>query len=239
MRILPKVSADTKAAIAAGLIRSWIGTLRFRFSLGDPQAVPHLADGPTIYIFWHEMLLVPAYTHAGAARPLISRGRDGDVIDRVVQRFGGQAIRGATDHSGKNRGGRSALRAMIRSADRGHLAIPIDGPVGPRRQARPGTVALASHTGMPIVPIGIAPTRYMLLGPRSMPVAIPLPFCRAYVVAGPAIRIAAHLDRDARHAELHRVQTALDAAQLQAERLATGAATSAFLTLGQLRALRS
>ncbi len=238
MRIFPKVSADIKSWVGAGLIRGWMSTLRFRFIIDDDRTVPHLAPRPVIYVFWHEMLLLPAYTHTGVATPLISRGTDGDVIDRVVQRFGGRAIRGATDHSGKDRGGRAALRTMIRSGEAGHLAIPMDGPVGPRRVVGHGTVVLASHTGMPIVPIGMAVGAGLLVGPRAMPVTIPMPWTRAWMVAGKAIEVPPDLSRRDRGRHAARVQAGIDEVQARAERLAKGEAPAVSpLTLGEVRRL--
>ena len=90
MRIFPRVNVRTKARIAAGIVRLLVGSLRLRFVLDDPAAVPERLGRPGIYAFWHEMLLIPAFTHGGLISPLISRSPDGDMITEVVRLFGGE-----------------------------------------------------------------------------------------------------------------------------------------------------
>ena len=79
-------------------------------------------------------------------------------------------IRGST-----TRGGSTALLGLIRRTGGTHVVLTPDGPVGPRRRLKPGAVALAGMTGMPIVPIGVAcPTGLAgrELGPDDGPAAV-------------------------------------------------------------------
>ena len=111
-------------------------------------------DGRNIIIaFWHgQQLMMPLAYRGRQAQILISRHRDGELIYRIVKRFGFGAIRGST-----TRGGQGALRQLIRSGRRGvDLVITPDGPRGPRHVVQPGVVALAKVTGMPIIPLTFA-----------------------------------------------------------------------------------
>jgi lysophospholipid acyltransferase (LPLAT)-like uncharacterized protein len=89
-------------------------------------------------------------TYRGAeAHILISQHRDGELIHRIVSRFGFRSVRGST-----TRGGVMALRELIKLGRSGvDLVITPDGPKGPRHVAQIGAVQLAQATGLPIVPL--------------------------------------------------------------------------------------
>lgn len=178
------------AAAAALLIRLWMNTIRVRVASFDGR--PHPADpaeGRSIYAFWHETLLAPLATRP-LAQVLISRHTDGEVIAQICQRLGIGVIRGSTA-----RGGCQALLEMIRGSDAGlHLAITPDGPRGPRRELKPGVVMVASQSGLPIVPTGIAFVRAWRVGSWDR-FAIPLPFTTGVGVIGEPIYVPRDLDR--------------------------------------------
>ncbi len=222
MRLFPNVSTEFKSSVVARILRLWLGTHRYRFVVDDPSAGPNTAP-PSIYVFWHEMLLFPAFTHAdGAITPLISLSTDGELISQVVERLGGRVIRGATDRDRKDRGGSRALREMMRYGKDHHVAIPMDGPVGPRRKVSAGTIVLASRNGMPVVPMGIAPGLSVTVGPRRSPIHLPLLCCRVWYVSGKAVHIGPNLCKSGRDEAIQRVQAAMDDVQERAERFAAG-----------------
>ncbi|NLX04529.1 MAG: DUF374 domain-containing protein [Phycisphaerae bacterium] len=197
-------------------VSGWIGTLDLRFVADDPPSLPHRATRPYLYAFWHETLLVPLVTHADVAVPLISKSADGELATRVLARFGGVAVRGSTDHGRKDRGGREAFWEMTRLGTQQHLAVTVDGPVGPRRVASKGAVGIARRSRMPIVPAGIAFTRSWTVGPADRCLQIPIPFTRAFVVIGRPLDTA----RLSLEEGTQRLQQALDAVQTRAERIA-------------------
>jgi len=121
---------------------------------GSEQVDRLYQEGRNIIIaFWHgQQLMMPLAYRGRQAQILISRHRDGELICRIVKRFGFGAIRGST-----TRGGQEALRQLIRSGRRGiDLVITPDGPKGPKHNVQPGVVALAKVTGMPIIPLTFA-----------------------------------------------------------------------------------
>jgi lysophospholipid acyltransferase (LPLAT)-like uncharacterized protein len=80
---------------------------------------------------------------------LISQHQDGEIIARIISRFGHRAVRGSS-----TRGGALALRELIRLGRSGaDLVVTPDGPKGPRQVAKLGVVQLAKATGLPIVPL--------------------------------------------------------------------------------------
>lgn len=134
----------------AALIRLLGKTLRWRVRGGEQVDALHRAGRGMIIAFWHgQQLMMPLAYRGRLAYILISRHRDGEIIDRVIRRFGFQTVRGST-----TRGGASALRHMIRVGRGGaDVVVTPDGPKGPRHVAHVGVVQLAKATGMPIVPL--------------------------------------------------------------------------------------
>src|SRR5262249_38993092 len=165
--------------VVAWLVRLWFGTVPYHFRSIKEGVAPHDPQLSTryIYAFWHENLLVIAGRHRRRdIRVLISRHADGELIAEACRHLGFSLVRGST-----TRHAVEALRQMLRGGDSAHLAITPDGPRGPRRRVQPGIVYLASRTGMPIVPAGIAYDRPWRM--RSWDrFALPRPFSRAVCV---------------------------------------------------------
>jgi 3-deoxy-D-manno-octulosonic-acid transferase len=204
------------SAFVGMFVKGLFSTMRLRFVVDDPACVPHKRSMPGIYIFWHEMLLLPAYSHAKAFTTLVSQSHDGELAAEVLRRFGGNVIRGSTTH-----GRLEAFRQLCRQLSDHHIAIAADGPRGPARVVPVGVVRAASVTGKPIVPIGMAYEKCLMVGPQRARVGFPRPFSRAWMVAGSPVAIPpiSRLDRDDYRQQ---VQSAIDAVQARAERLAAG-----------------
>lgn len=177
------------ALFASWLLRLWMGTLRFRFASTD--ALFHPADTTVhrfIYAFWHECLLFPV-TMKTRVCSLISKSGDGELIARACLHLGIKVVRGSdTD------GGAEGLMGLWRHSRRCHLGITPDGPKGPRRRVKPGVITLASRTGLPILPCGIAYSRAWRM--RSWDrFLLPGPWSTGYCVVMPAVRVPRRLDR--------------------------------------------
>src|SRR5215831_4117259 len=109
--------------------------------------------GHVILAFWHaQQLMIPSGYRGTRAHVLISQHGDGEIIARIIARFGHQAVRGSS-----TRGGAGALRALIKLGRAGKdLVVTPDGPKGPRQVAKLGVVQLAKATGLPIVPLAFS-----------------------------------------------------------------------------------
>jgi lysophospholipid acyltransferase (LPLAT)-like uncharacterized protein len=178
------------ALLGSLLIRLWMSTLRYRIAIAG--STMHPADARTqrfIYAVWHESILVPTVFKT-KIRVLISQHADGELIARACRHLGFGVVRGSS-----TRGGSNALFELLRVSKHSHLLVTPDGPKGPRRQLALGMIFLASHTGLPIVPIGIGFSKAWRL-PSWDRFAIPLPWSTAMCVAAPPIHVPAHLDRN-------------------------------------------
>jgi hypothetical protein len=121
---------------------------------GGEHAEQLTAKGqPVIYAFWHAQQLMMPFAYRGrGAHVLISRHRDGELIQRIASRFGFEAVRGSS-----TRGGAVALRRLIRLGRTGtDLIVTPDGPKGPRQVVKMGVIQLAKVTQMPIIPVAFA-----------------------------------------------------------------------------------
>jgi lysophospholipid acyltransferase (LPLAT)-like uncharacterized protein len=103
-----------------------------------------------ILAFWHaQQLMIPFGYRGPGSHVLISQHRDGEIIARIIARFGHQAVRGSS-----TRGGAAALRELIRLGRSGRdVVVTPDGPKGPAQVAKMGVIQLARASGLPIVPL--------------------------------------------------------------------------------------
>lgn len=216
----------------SGWLRALHATMDMKIHVPSPETDPRRADRPTIFAFWHEMLMFPAYSHARLATVMVSNHRDGEFIAQVVRMMRGRSVRGST-----RRGGAAAARQMLRLAGLDHLAITPDGPRGPRRTAQPGVIYLASRSGMPIVPVGFAYSHARRANSWDR-MAVPWPFCRARSVSGQPIHVPPRLRRDDLADWAGRLERALNQAQQRAELLArTGQSAPDMLSGHRFRAV--
>src|SRR5262249_38968821 len=136
--------------VGAFLIRLFGRLLRIESVGHDYVEQRSREDRAIIIAFWHgRQLMMPLAYRGKEAHILISRHRDGELIQRIVARFGFHAVRGSS-----TRGGSTALRSMIRLGRAGKdLVVTPDGPKGPRQVVQMGVIHLARATGLPIVPL--------------------------------------------------------------------------------------
>ncbi len=164
-----------------------------------------------IHAFWHaRLLMMLRITRQWHGYMLISRHRDGGFISDTLNLCGVDTVRGST-----TRGGARAMLSMLRGVkhDNRHLGITPDGPKGPREVVQKGTIQLAMKSGLPVMPICWATSRYWRI--RSWDrFYIPKPFSRGVFVFGEPVFIGPHDDIDDAVA---RVQQGMDATQRRAD----------------------
>lgn len=125
------------------LVRSW------RVETDFPADWLARAQGGerVLLAFWHNRQ-IGFLRLAPLLRPvsvLVSQHGDGEIITRIMARFGIGAVRGSS-----TRGGTTALRKMVAATRETHMAVTPDGPVGPRYVVKDGIIALAALSGQPV-----------------------------------------------------------------------------------------
>lgn len=217
MRLSHPIAIKTVGLVFTPLFQGWMSTLNVRFKFLDPQNNPFHAARGSLFMVWHEGLLLPTYTHASRGIvALVSQHRDGELIAQILRMLRGKTIRGST-----TRGGAPALRAMMRQSGAGHLGITPDGPRGPRRVVQQGSVYLASRMGIQTLPIGVGFSRCWRM-PSWDRFAIPRAGSNAVMVIGKGISVPDGLDREQLEPYRQQVQLAMEQAQSLAEELAAG-----------------
>jgi lysophospholipid acyltransferase (LPLAT)-like uncharacterized protein len=162
-------------ALLLGLGRLWLRSLRVRWETEtDP---PQRA----IIVLWHEHLPIcmRAFSHRGID-VLISRSADGDWAAEACERFGYRVHRGSS-----TRGSMGGMRALARSLGRGNgsAGMALDGPRGPRRVAKTGSLWLSAQTLAPIIPVWVeAPKSFRLKSWDRC--VVPLPFSEVTLRVG-------------------------------------------------------
>jgi hypothetical protein len=197
--------------VARGLVRS----LRFEYRALGPTVMPPQPEPEprSIYLLWHETLLVPLTKYAcPAVSTLVSKHADGQLLAAIIEHLGLSVIFGST-----NRGGMQAVREIIRDVTGcRHLAITPDGPRGPRRVMQTGAVYIAAKTGMVLAPLGVA-FRNPWRAKSWDRFAIPKPCSHAKVVSGKTFAIPKKVRTEDLEAYASTVQVELDRLTLIAE----------------------
>ena len=141
---------------------------------------------------WHNNLVYFTYIlREFDITVLASRSRDGTNIGRVAAFFGiGVAWGSTADRAFEG------LRAIYRLLRGGkNVTVMPDGPLGPRYELKPGVVALARRTGVPIVPIAFSGASVIEF--RSWDrMKLPRPFSRVALYVGDPIWIAKDADEE-------------------------------------------
>lgn len=149
-------------------------------------------EGRSVIVsFWHaQQLMMPLAIPRLVAHVLISQHRDGELIRRIIARFGLDAVRGSS-----TRGGAEALRRMIRiGRSGGNLALTPDGPKGPRQIAKIGVIQLARATGAPIIPMAFGCSKKLFASWDRF--IMPYPFSRGIFLMGPPIWVSPDASAD-------------------------------------------
>lgn len=146
--------------------------------------------GGYILAFWHSRFVMMPYAYFDRRMVVLSSAhRDARRLAEVLACFGIRNVVGSS-----TRGGAAGLRGLIREARAGSdLGFTPDGPRGPRRRVKPGVVAAARFTGLPIVPVTYSATRGRRL--RSWDrTLIPLPFAKIVFRYGMPLRVPRDID---------------------------------------------
>jgi lysophospholipid acyltransferase (LPLAT)-like uncharacterized protein len=154
---------------------SWRVTLHF-----EDRALLELPE-PLVYVFWHGTQM--ALTRAPRRRTtsaLVSLSEDGALQSGVLRALGFRVVRGSS-----SRRGASGLKAIVRLLRSGQdAAFAVDGPRGPRGEAKPGAQIAARLARGACVPVGCAAERARVLEKAWDRFSVPLPFSRVIIWVG-------------------------------------------------------
>ncbi|SPD75886.1 conserved hypothetical protein [uncultured Desulfobacterium sp.] len=179
LRVLPPI-----VAMFIKLLMLSCRVIRVEGRQRETEAIEN-SCGAAIYVTWHQRMSYHFhYFGARHVTVMISQSRDGEYAARVAKWLGFKNVRGSS-----TRGGMDALRELagrIRHGDTGGMLA--DGPRGPARVAKIGSIILSRDTQAPLIPILWSTDRCWILNSwdRYM---IPKPFSRLVFYYGEPITV--------------------------------------------------
>lgn len=194
MRIWEKVLLKTVPPAAAFLIKHWCGTCRVVERIneeGERNAVK--ACNGAVYATWHQRMFY-FFEDFGNRHivMMISNSKDGDYANDVALRLGFLSVRGS-----RKKDGHKAMHQLIDLLRQGgHSAgMMVDGPEGPPRVLKMGTVIIARDTGKPIIPMMYGARRRFALISWDRYI-IPVPFTDIVIYHGSPIFVPPHASEE-------------------------------------------
>jgi lysophospholipid acyltransferase (LPLAT)-like uncharacterized protein len=162
--------------------------------------------------FWHELLVFGVYylwrlqKRGANIGFLVSPSADGELGAQLLGSYGIRPIRGSATRTGAQ-----AMQALY-SAIKKEGVCPAnspDGPKGPAREFKIGTILLAQLTQAPIVPIAYAADRAWRLKSWDR-LVVPKPFSRIKIVVGQPLYVDKKLSREAQEIARQKAEQALN-----------------------------
>jgi lysophospholipid acyltransferase (LPLAT)-like uncharacterized protein len=205
------------------LIRLIGPTLRVCFSR-EEGAQQTLDQRPTVASFWHACQIPAAYVFRDMGiRVMSSNSYDGEYMGRIVRKLGFVPVKGSSS--------RNAVRALLglrRALDEGWtVAFTLDGPRGPRYKVKPGPVALARASGVPMTMFHMAVDRAWVLNTWDR-LMIPKPFSRVLLRFGKLISVPADASDESLERYQQELQDSLDRVREFAEKNVSRVGTGEF-----------
>lgn len=162
-------------------IKFYQATLRVQFNISEATKDALITSTrPAVLLLWHDNLfLLPLLSHLRlerAATILISHSRDGEIPARIAEKFQNvQVIRV------KARLRHMAVKESIDVLEKNTLLIITpDGPRGPRRVIKQGSLFLATKTNADVFTFSWTASKCWHLSTWDR-FSIPLPFARVHV----------------------------------------------------------
>ena len=166
------------------LIGRWIFQVLFflnKVSIkGEENLLKLIKSGsPIMLCVWHGRLLFPSWyiRHHTTLHIISSRHADSELLAQILRHWGYGLIRGST-----NKGGVRVIREMTEIFNRGGIiAVTNDGPKGPARIAKSGSIGLAIKNNVKIITVTGSATKFwqMKSWDRFM---LPKPFGKIQII---------------------------------------------------------
>lgn len=147
---MTKFLSNLKFSLLTLLIKFLYGTCRWRVS--GFNNVESLLNKKSSFIiaYWHGNLLIPYYRLAKHHFHILAGfHKDAELGVLIGEKLGWKFLRGSSSQNGSE-----VLQQIVEllSKPNNVLAITPDGPKGPAKIPKPGTVRAAQKTGVPIIP---------------------------------------------------------------------------------------
>lgn len=168
----------------------------------NPEMEP---DQAYLVAFWHGKQFMPSVCsipgHKTPIGVLVSPSRDGAMLAVFLERMGYEIVKGSSRDSGT----RALLQIKQRVEQGSCMGFAVDGPIGPIHEIKPGIVFLAQKSGLKIVTVGSAFSRYWIFSKAWDKFQLPKPFAKAVLVYDKPVTIDPNADVDAECRRLEKI----------------------------------
>lgn len=151
-----------------------------------PDFKKAIEEGHLISIaLWHQDIFASLYLIKKLKIvTMASDSKDGELIARIIQHFGGTIVRGSS-----RRGAIKGLLAMLKVAKSTRLwtVITVDGPIGPRNKVKPGILEVSRIGGSFVTPLGIYASNKWILTKTWDQTELPKFFSKVVYYFGPPV----------------------------------------------------
>ncbi len=188
------------------LLRWWAKSAHIHFIGKENVDKMRAENKPVIVLVWHgRIFLVPYLFRKRGSIPLISPSRDGEIISRIVEGWGYRILRGSGSHTMVQ-----SWKELIRCLARGEeiLMVP-DGPKGPSRKFKPGSLRLAQKTGAYLIPFTFSTSKKIILNSWDKFLLF-YPFHPVVAVFGQPFQVPPDLDEKGLSRERQRIEAIMD-----------------------------
>lgn len=211
-RLAKRIDPAWFCPLLARLYTLYCRTLRYELVGVEHMTRLMAADRRFVACLWHDELFPLVHARRGLHGKLltvVSASKDGEILARTMAALGIRASRGSS-----SRGGVRALLGAVKLMRREGLdcVVTVDGPRGPRHEAKEGALFMAWRTPAMILPIRIFMTSSWKAGSWDRFQA-PRPFSRVRVVWGEPFAVTAAGDKlspEETEAARHKLQAKLE-----------------------------
>ena len=115
------------------------------------KIIGNIPEKPAIIAFWHGFML-PVWKYFSKQNPVavVSLSKDGEVLSKILEKWGYKLIRGSS-----SKGGKEVLESIIEQANNGFTLITPDGPQGPIYEFKAGAVIASQRSVVPLILCGV------------------------------------------------------------------------------------
>lgn len=160
--------------VLPSIINLYVKTLRIQ--IHDVPDFNHCS----VFIFWHSRMLMGWLLFKDKSFvALISKSKDGEILNNLLKKWNYKIVRGSS-----SKGGKEALQEIISLVNEDNtVVLTPDGPRGPANIIKNGALIISNKCGVPIIPIKINYYNKIFLKSWDK-FQIPLPFSKCDVYFG-------------------------------------------------------
>lgn len=177
---MPPFSPTLAGHLVHGATHLLAKTLKMEVKM-HPDVATHQA---AVYCFWHRTHFAPIMFVGkkiiNKSAGFVSPSKDGEILATWLKHLGYEVVRGSS-----SRKAISGVVKLMHAVRNGYsIGIALDGPKGPIYEAKAGASFIGAKTGVPLIPLGAAYSKFYQFEKSWDKFQIPLPFAKVGIYLG-------------------------------------------------------